>query len=57
MCNIAKLKQDYRVAKKTRVSVRLDLGKVRYGLCFCHTNNPEQRRAQHILYLITCSLR
>ncbi len=31
MCNIAKLKQDYRVAKKTRVRVRLELGKVRYG--------------------------
>ncbi len=46
MCNIAKLKQDYRVAKK------LGLGKVRYGLCFCHTKNPEQRRAQHFLSLI-----
>jgi hypothetical protein len=45
MCNIAKLKQDNRVAKK----LGLGLGKVRYWLCFCHTKNPEQRRAQPIL--------
>ncbi len=30
----------------------LRLGKVRYGLCLCHTKNPEQRRAQHILFNI-----
>jgi hypothetical protein len=23
-----------------------------YGFCFCHTKNPEQRRAQHILLRI-----
>ena len=33
LCSVAKLKQDYRVAKK----LGLGLGKVMYGFCFCHT--------------------
>jgi hypothetical protein len=43
LCSVAKLKQ---------VRVRLGFVRFRYGLCFCHTENPEQRRAQHILYII-----